>query len=195
MNKRVSALGEVLGFKLELPLDEKSTGCQMFSMEMTDGNTIYTLKKENEVTGLGLPVQDNNEALSYNKNLWFSRVSSDTDKDNLSVRIEINKTNEAFKTKNAKDEEISNEKNLYKVSIIHDTRYLPEGTDTSKLQEFETINADVEMHYSSKYAQSSGTKLVINASVHQGESVMTVEAEMNTVRNWPFIPFEISNPV
>lgn len=195
MNKRVSALGEVLGFKLELPLDEKSTGCQMFSMEMTDGNTIYTLKKENEVTVLGLPVQDNNEALSYNKNLWFSRVSSDTDKDNLSVRIEINKTNEAFKTKNAKDEEISNEKNLYKVSIIHDTRYLPEDTDTSKLQEFETINADVEMHYSSKYAQSSGTKLVINASVHQGESVMTVKAEMNTVRNWPFIPFEISNPV
>ena len=99
MNKRVSALGEVLGFKLELPLDEKSTGCQMFSMEMTDGNTIYTLKKENEVTVLGLPVQDNNEALSYNKNLWFSRVSSDTDKDNLSVRIEINKKNEAFKTK------------------------------------------------------------------------------------------------
>ena len=24
---------------------------------------------------------------------------------------------------------------------------------------------------------------------------MTVKAEMNTVRNWPFIPFEISNPV
>ena len=195
MNKRVSALGEVLGFRLELPMDEKSTGCQMFSMEMTEGNTIYTLQKQNQVTVLGLPVTENNEAQSYDRTYWFSRVSSDTDKDNISVRIEINKTNETFKTQNAKDEEISNEKNLYKVNIVHDTRYLPEGTDTSKLQEFETMTADVEMHYSSKYAQSSGTKLVINASVHQGESVMTAKAEVSTVKNWPFIPFEIIDPV
>ena len=176
-------------------MDEKSTGCQMFSMEMTEGNTIYTLQKQNQVTVLGLPVTENNEAQSYDRTYWFSRVSSDTVKDNISVRIEINKTNETFKTQNAKDEEISNEKNLYKVNIVHDTRYLPEGTDTSKLQEFETMTADVEMHYSSKYAQSSGTKLVINASVHQGESVMTVKAEVSTVKNWPFIPFEIIDPV
>jgi hypothetical protein len=195
MNKRVSALGEVLGFRLELPMDEKSTGCQMFSMEMTEGNTIYTLQKQNQVTVLGLPVTENNEVQSYDRTYWFSRVSSDTDKDNISVRIEINKTNETFKTQNAKDEEISNEKNLYKVNIVHDTRYLPEGTDTSKLQEFEKMTADVEMHYSSKYAQSSGTKLVINASVHQGESVMTVKAEVSTVKNWPFIPFEVIDPV
>lgn len=195
MNKRVSALGEVLGFRLELPLDEKSTGCRLFSMEMTEGNTIYTLQKEHQVTVLGLPVQDSNESQSFEKTYWYSRISDDSDKDNISVRIDIRKTNEIYKSKNSKGDEISNEKNLYKISIVHDTQYLPEDTDLSKLQEFETMNVDVDMHYSSKYAQNSATKLVVTANAHQGDSVMSIKAEMYTARNWPFIPFEISNSI
>lgn len=195
MNKRVSALGEVLGFRLELPMDEKSTGCRLFSMEMTEGNTIYTLQKEHQVTVLGLPAQDSNESQSYEKTFWYSRISDDSEKDNISVRIDIRKTNDIFKSKSSKGDEISNEKNLYKISIIHDTQYLPENTDLSKLQEFETLNADVDMHYSSKYAQNSATKLVITANIYQGESVMNIKGEVFTARNWPFIPFEISNSI
>ena len=112
MNKRVSALGEVLGFRLELPMDEKSTGCRLFSMEMTEGNTIYTLQKEHQVTVLGLPAQDSNESQSYEKTFWYSRISDDSEKDNISVRIDIRKTNDIFKSKSSKGDEISNEKNL-----------------------------------------------------------------------------------
>ena len=196
MNKRVSAMGEMLRFRLDLPLEEKVTGFQMLSIEMTDGLKVYTLKKDTQVIVLALPAQDESDLQSYEKSIWFARVSSDTPvKDNIAARIDIKKTNETYKTGNEKNEEISHEINHYTLNIVQDPTYLPEDTERSLLPETETVNIDIELHYSSKYAQNSATTLNIQADVQQGDSKLLITAKVKTAAQWRFMPFEITDPV
>ena len=50
MSKRVSAIGDLIRFRLELPLDERTTGYQSVEIETVNQLTVITLKKTGQVT-------------------------------------------------------------------------------------------------------------------------------------------------
>ena len=192
MSKRVSAIGDLLRFRLELPLDERSTGYQSVCIEMIGQTTLITLVKTGETLLVGFPSAEKLKQTSFEQSFWFVRVNSDPEKakNNRAIRIDVKKTNDSYE----KDEK-THETDHYDISVTQDTGYLPEDTDLSLLTEEDPIHAAVELHYSSKYAQNSATTLEISADLQQADSRMKISGKLKTAAPWLFMPFEIVDPV
>ena len=191
MSKRVSAIGDLLRFRLELPLDERTTGYQSVCIEMIGQLTLITLIKTGETLLVGFPSAEKLQQSAFDQSFWFARVNADPEKakDNRAIRIDVKKTNETFE----KDEK-THETDHFDISVTQNTQYLPEHTDLSLLPETSPIQATVELHYSSKYAQNSATTLEINADIRQADSVMKITGKLKTAAPWLFMPFDIVNP-
>ena len=192
MSKRVSAIGDMLLFRLELPLDERTTGYQSVEIETISQNTFVTIKKTGEILVFGLPDMEKIKQNSFEQSIWFSRVNADPEKKtgNIAIRIDITKSQELYD----KDEK-SHENDHYDVMIVQDQSHLPEDTDLSLLPETEQIEIKLDVHYSSKYAQNSATTLEINADIKEGSSGMKIQGKFKTAAPWLFMPFEIIDPI
>ena len=191
MSKRVSAIGDLLRFRLELPLDERTTGYQSVCIEMIGQLTLITLIKNGETLVAGFPSADKLKQTAFEQSFWFARVSSDPEKakDNRAIRIDVKKTNETYER-----DEKTHETEHYDISVTQDTGYLPADTDFSLLPESDPVHATVDLHYSSKYAQNSATTLEIEADIQQGDSRMEISGKLKTAAPWLFMPFEIADP-
>ena len=69
MSKRVSAIGDLLRFRLELPLDERSTGYQSVDIETIDQLTVITLKKTEEITVIAFPDTEKLKQASFEQSV------------------------------------------------------------------------------------------------------------------------------
>lgn len=192
MSKRVSAIGDLLRFRLELPLDERTTGYESIDLELINQLTVITLKKTDQVTVIAFPDSDKLRQPTFDQSIWFASISTDPEKEknNTAIRTDIRKNQEIYE----KDEK-THETDHYDITILQDTSYLPSDTDLSLLPEFKTVTASVELQYSSKYAQNSATTLEITADVREGESRLFFEGKLKTSAPWLFMPFEIVDPI
>lgn len=197
MKKRVSAVGEVLSFGLELPLDEHSTGYNLLCVDSISGLTVYTLRNQEQVMQLGIPEKTDIQNTSAEKEIWIAKVFTDSSRreaeNNFSVRINIKKTNSTYK-KGEGDSAKNHEEDLYEVMIENNASYLPADIDLTVIPEFDTITANINLHYSSQYAQNKATTLEIQANVKQGDTQLQIQGKVNTAAPWIFMPFEIVNP-
>ena len=192
MSKRVSAIGDVLRFRLELPLDERTTGYQSVDIETIEKLTVITIRKTGQIMVAAFPETEKLKQPSFEQSVWFARLNADPEKekDNIAVRIDIVKKNETYE----KDEK-THEINHYDIKIRQDTKYLPAESDLSMLPEYTAMDISLDLHYSSKYAQNSATTLEIGAEILQGDSTMNVQGKFKTAAPWLFMPFEIIDPV
>ena len=194
INKRVSALGDLISFRMELPLDERTTGWKSLDIQLLKQLTVYTLKKTGNVTVLAVPSAEALQAVSYEQSIWYANVKTDATKEELeknrSVRIDIKKTNKLYD----KDDK-NHETDHYTVKVTQDTTYLPADVDAGLLPEYEPIDMEIDLHYSSKYPQNSATTLEITADVRSADSTMNITAKLQTAAPWLFIPFEVKDPV
>ena len=192
MSKRVSAIGDLLLFRLELPLDERTTGYQSVIIETAGQSTFITLEKTGEVFVFGLPDSEKMKQTEFEQSVWFAKVNADPEKkdSNLAVRIDIKKTQEQFE----KDEK-SHENDQYDITISEDVSHLPINTDISLLPDFQQINMKIDLHYSSKYAQNSATTLEVNANILKGDAWMQIQGKFKTAAPWLFMPFEVLDPI
>lgn len=192
MSKRVSAIGDVLRFRLELPLDERTTGYQSVDIETIEKLTVITIRKTGQIVVAAFPEVEKLRQPTFEQSVWFARLNVDPEKekDNTAVRIDIVKTNETYE----KDEK-THEINHYNIKAVQDTKYLPADSDLSVLPEYTDMDINIDLHYSSKYAQNSATTLEIGAVIRQGDSVMNMQGKFKTAAPWLFMPFEIIDPV
>lgn len=192
MNKRVSAMGDLLRFKLELPLDEKTTGYQSVNIEMYDQLTVYTIRKNGEIMVLAIPDIETLKEAEFEKEIWISRIIEDeTKKDqNFSVKANIRKTQNTYD-----ENEKSHETDHYEICISQDTNYVPQDIDLSFLPEYKQTDINIDMHYSSKYAQNSATTLEIAADIRKDSSEMKMEGTIKTAAPWVFMPFDVIDPI
>ncbi|MBP5727903.1 MAG: hypothetical protein J6Y48_12595, partial [Clostridia bacterium] len=193
MKKRVSAVGEVLSFGLELPLDEHSTGYNLLCVDSISGLTVYTLRNQEQVMQLGIPEKTDIQNTSAEKEIWIAKVFTDSSRreaeNNFSVRINIKKTNSTYK-KGEGDSAKNHEEDLYEVMIENNASYLPADIDLTVIPEFDTITANINLHYSSQYAQNKATTLEIQANVKQGDTQLQIQGKVTTAAPWIFMPFE-----
>lgn len=198
MKKRVSAMGEVLSFGIELPLDEKSTGYDALRIESVSGLNVYTLQNQKEVIVFGIPDQKNEQDTSYEKSIWLAKVYTDPSEkgleENFSLRIDLKKAISVYK-KGEGDDEKNHEEDQYDISLEKDLTYLPEDINPESIPEFTPVKAGINLHYSSKYAQNVATTLEVQASFIQGESTLAFTGKFKTAVPWVFMPFEIQDPI
>ena len=191
ITKRVSATGEMIRFGMELPLDEKASGYRNLRIETVNELTVYTLQSTQETIVLALPDIAKLKQTAFEQSIWYSRIKNeDPEKKNVSLRIDIRRTNEV-----SDREEKTVENVTYHISVARDDTYLPEGIIAELIPEYEAMEIDVDMDYSSKYAQNSATTLEIKAEVRQGESRLQLSGKMKTAAPWLFMPFEVVDPI
>ena len=194
MNKRVSAMGDLLRFRLELPLDERTAGYSSLAIETFDRTTVYTLKKEGQIIVLGIPGAEELKKQEFDQSVWYANIITEGDtkehEGNCAVRINIKKTFEMHE-----EDEKSHETDHYTVSVVQDTSFLPDETDLTLLPEFTEISIEADLHYSSKFAQNSATNLDIEANLTKGDSSIRFEGSFKTAAPWLFMPFEVIDPV
>ena len=95
MNKRVSAMGDLLRFRLELPLNERTTGFNSLEIETGDQTAVYRLISSTKILVLGIPGTESLKQKEYVQSVWFADINTESEKgeteNNKSVRIDIKK--------------------------------------------------------------------------------------------------------
>ena len=79
--------------------------------------------------------------------------------------------------------------------IRQDTTYLPETHQNDELPEWHDIEAELDLHYHSKYSQNSATTLEIKAGFRQNGSSVSIDGKVKTAAPWLFMPFEVKDPI
>lgn len=192
MSKRVSAIGDLLRFRLELPLDERTTGYKSIDIETVNQLTVITMKKTGQIRVIAFPDIEKLKQASFEQSIWYACINADPEKekDNLAIKLDIVKNDDVYD----KDEKTYDDHH-YVINIQQDTTYLPEDTDLSLLPAFQEINMRIDLKYSSKYAQNSATTLEISAEINQNDSSLKIEGKLKTAAPWLFMPFEIIDPI
>ena len=197
MNKRVSAMGEVLSASITVPLDPAVTSYRTMKIESSDGKTVYTLQNEDQLIVIGVPDEKENALAESQKSIWFTGLVPSIDKkedgqaDFLSLRMDIQYSGKSYDD----EEEKSHQEDHYTITVSSDETYLPEDFDRSRLVAFSDIRIELDLHYSSKYSQNSATSLDINATAVQEDSTIKVEGKLKTAAPWLFMPFELIDPI
>ena len=118
-------------------------------------------------------------------------IEDETKKDqNFSVKANIRKTQSTYD-----ENEKSHETDHYEICISQDTNYVPQDIDLSFLPEYKQTDINIDMHYSSKYAQNSATTLEIAADIKKDSSEMKMEGTIKTAAPWVFMPFDVIDPI
>lgn len=193
LTKRVSALGDMLNSKMVLPLDPELTGYDTLTIESSDGYTIYQLEGKEKALVIGLPDIDLLNEPEYEKSVWVSSIDKTrvAENSNYSVRADIRKTFSEYND----EEEKSHQEEHYAVTIRQDTNWLPEAFRDEELGEWHDMEAELDLHYHSKYSQNSATTLEIGFRYRQGDSSLGIEGRVKTAAPWLFMPFEIQDPI
>ena len=81
------------------------------------------------------------------------------------------------------------------MTIEKDTSRIPQEDNAALYPEEEPIRAELSLHYSSKYNQSSPTTLAFRASLTAKDIDLTAEGQMKTASPWTLTPFATENAV
>ena len=208
LNRRVSAMGDMLSFSLDLPMHEESTGFQSILIEKIENKQVYTIRKTGEVYILAMPDLDSFQQSEYNQSVWLTCIHTDdseTEQNNFAVRADIQKTYETYDN----DDE-SHEIQHYVINVQEDLEtHVPEDL-ISFIPEFEPIQITADLHYHSLYPQNAATVLEINAkmmtmqsvesdqessdkkeAIKDNSSISLYAKEIKTAKPWTFMPFDV----
>ena len=159
-----------------------------------DNYITYSLQGEKSIFVISVPDTTNVQTLkTEDRTYWISRVNLEDNIDkNYSVKVSIQKTSETHDD----DEGRSHQTDNYKIIICQDNTYIPEQFDLSEITSFETIEINLKLHYYSKFAQNSSTKMEFHFDCKQGNSIINIQGNLKTVNSdsWVFKPFDISHP-
>jgi len=196
INRRASTLGAVISTDLMLPLDQDITGYHTLSIHSEKDHITYSLLGDQQAFIVSLPEKKQSTQNNDEKEYILTKINSNNKNEsncNISVRINIQKSTETYDD----DEGRSHQKDQYHIVIQQDESYLPESYDRSVITPFQKVEADINLHYYSKFAQNSSTKLEFNAKAKQGNSNISVQGIVMTVNSnsWVFKPFDISHSI
>lgn len=195
INRRATTLGAVISTDLKMPLDQKTIGYHTLSIHSQNEETTYSLSGDKKAFVLSAPDKSQAEQQSAESSYLLACIDTEQPADkNFAVRISILKDSETHED----DEGRYHQTDHYTINVQPDESCVPESFDKSLLTPFDKIEADISLHYSSKFAQNSSTKLEFTASVKQGPaSRVTVQGSVKTVNSdtWVFKPFDITHSV
>ena len=194
--KTVSALGEMIGSEIILPLDSATTGFHTLTIRTHDGKTEYKLEGEQGIILIETP-EEIPEILaqeSYDAKARYTYISTaDEGRDkNQSLKISINKTYSAsFDSETEKEHEIHH----YDITIGRDTEHLPDGVSEDDIPAFETVHIDAVLHFSGKAGPNAPTILETDIQVEQADLKVQISGKLKTAATWPFVPFNTEHAI
>ena len=193
-SKTVSTLGELINNSLVLPLDPAKTGYSTatFSSDETCKSILLTGAKGTFFLRLPLNFDLKSESYHYEGIRLVLAENDNPDRQSVALEISIRKDHDKF---DDPDEGRTNETDHYTVHIVRNTSELPESVSEEMIPEMKAVDAEAEIHYSSKLQLSSPTTMEISCRILQGDYDFSLAGAVKTASPWTFTPFDISNAV
>ena len=187
--RTVSTLGTAVSSTLELPLDESRTRFQSLTIEENGGLVSYTLRNEEEYLTL-LTAQE----IDWNQisacSFWlYSSANAENGGEKRAMRIDISHSSDLSTDEENKD----HERDTWKISAKRDVSRLPEGEKAEDYPEMTPMDLEINLHYYSKYSQSSPTNLEFDVRLTKESFDLKVNGQMKTASPWIFSPFSTEN--
>ena len=194
LSRTVSVMGDVLSAGIELPLDRTVCGFDSLAMESgRDGQVAYTLTNDQRSLTLVVPEQwpQGDQTLVT---CWLIQRPSAEAEDPckaLALRLQLKTTKSQSEDEDTRSHEIQR----YELTVDRDVSRLAQGENAEVFEPFEKLTAQAELHYSSKYAQSSPTTLAFDLACRQGEADLALTGQLKTASPWIFSPFAVESAV
>ncbi|MBQ9251783.1 MAG: hypothetical protein IJ188_04020 [Clostridia bacterium] len=193
--RTVSTLGDTLSSTLELPLDEKQMQFQSLLIEEKGGLSYYTLRSEEQmitlILGSGI---DWKEISSISAWILIRPNPNSDDLDN--PEYHAYRLDGSHRVIISSDEEArDHQRSEWKLNLERDVSRLPDGEDAALYPEEEPMSLDVQLHYFSKYSQSSPTTLEFDITFHKKDFDLNAQGQMKTASPWVFTPFSTEGAV
>ena len=194
--KTVSTMGEPLESSLFLPLDEEKTGYSHLVFQNDQNRKSFTIAGNKGFYSVVLPTDFDIKNSEFEHDVFFYRanVSDKEGKplDNLALKIHIKKTYNSYEeSEDPKTHEITH----YSFHAERDLSELPEGITEDSVQEMKDVDADLDLHYSSKPELSSPTTLEFTLNIIQNDQHIDLSGKVKTASPWEFIPFKTEEAV
>lgn len=185
----ISTLGVQLSSSLELPLDESSMGFKSLLIEDKNGLISYTLRNDEQVITL-LMGRDYDWSQIDSASAWVimrpNPNGEETEKGLYhAIRLELQHSSE----KTTDEESRDHERTVWKLTAERDVSRLPEGEDEKNYPEELPLSAELNLHYFSRYSQSSPTTLEYSLSIIREDFLISGNGQMKTSSPWVFSPF------
>ena len=185
----ISTLGVQLSSSLELPLDESSMGFKSLLIEDKNGLISYTLRNDEQVITL-LMGRDYDWSQIDSASAWVimrpNPNGEETEKGLYhAIRLELQHSSE----KTTDEESRDHERTVWKLTAERDVSRLPEGEDEKNYPEEPPLSAELNLHYFSRYSQSSPTTLEYSLSIIREDFLISGNGQMKTSSPWVFSPF------
>ena len=191
--KTVTALGEMIASEIVIPLPAAVTGYSSLTIASRNHTTAYTLNGDEQAIRVIIP-EDAEELIAqteYEMTAYLIRCDKKKTDLNIACKVDIKRT-----TENSYDNETSREHEThhYIISAARDTENLPEGVTENMIPETETIDAQLDLHYSGKTGANSPTTLEMTLKLNRGDLDVSVNGKIKTSSTWPFLPFSVDQP-
>ena len=191
-SRTVSTLGELIENSMVLPLDPEKTGYQTAVFRNDEEKKSILFTGPRGTLFLELPAAfDLNEENLENQDIRFV-LADQTDEaaKNVALKILLNKKGE--KSEATEDGRI-HERETWTLTMSRDTENLLEGVTEEMIPDMAPVEAEIEIHYTSKTQLSSPTTLEIRCRVQQGKYDFDLEGQLKTSSPWVFSPFGTDN--
>ena len=191
----VSTLGTPISSTLEFPLDEDRMGFQTLVIEQEGGMSTYTLRgEERDVTLQVASVINWDEISSFSAWICIRPGSSEKEigeGEYHALRFDVSQQSELSTDEEARD----HLRTTWMITAERDVSRLPEGEREEDYPEEPPIQAELRLHYYSKYSQSSPTTLEFEAAFSREDLAFSAEGKVKTASPWILSPFAVENPV
>lgn len=192
--RTMSTLGDLIGNSLFLPLNEEKTGFSSVILESDNEYKSFLFSGSQKNYFLRIPVQFDLKKESFEESVIYLAYTDSSRElgPNVSLRINISEKYEKYDNE---EETGTNEIERYTIQAEKNTDHLPDAIPEETIPELNPIDAEVELRYFSKYQPASPTTLDISCKIQQGDYDFSLTCNAKTASQWPFAPFDISNPV
>ena len=192
----VSTLGSFISSTLELPLDDRFLrGYESLTVEQQGGLISFTLRGEERDITLQMASAIDWEQISA-FSAWITIQPGSDDAETAkgmrhALRVDVSRSSELTTDEETRDHLREN----WIVTAERDVSHLPEGQDASGFPEETPIQAILNLHFYSRYSQSSPTTLEFEAKVARGAQSVSVSGSMKTASPWTLTPFDTEGAV
>ena len=192
-SKTVSTLGDVIHTVVAMPLDEAKTGYSMLTVTADNTTVTYQLSAEKRMIQISLPEEKKSEEPEETFQMTMIRIDESIPKeDNQALRITVRKTHTEYD-----DEENGklHQSDHWSITAEKDISILPSNFSPDLISDFETVQIEADLHFSSKYEPSSPTVLEFTINSTQNSLTVEITGKIKTAQSWPFYPFNTDQAI
>ena len=196
LTRKVSTLGEEISSEIMLPLIQEKWGWESLTLSSQEGRISASLTDGERVITLITDTLNWDDTF-HTGSIWFVLQQSEDDQAEVtettsrSIRLDILRDSETSTDEDARDHLTETWNFVWQP----DDTYLTQAENVQTNLDADSGSLALQLHYFSKYSQSSPTTLEMTALLETGNLKLSLSGTAKTASPWTFNPFTISDPI